>query len=77
MFVCAQWPLQPYGLKPARLLCPWNFPAKKTRVNCHAPLQGIFSIQESNPCLLCFLHCRGILYPLGHSDLTYTPYTHP
>ena len=22
--------LQPHGLKPTRLLCPWNFPGKKT-----------------------------------------------
>ena len=26
-------------------------------------LQGIFQNQESNPCLLCLLHCRQILYP--------------
>ena len=29
-------------------------------------LQGIFPTQGSNPCLLCFLHCRQILYPLSH-----------
>ena len=26
--------LGPYGLKPARLLCPWDFPGKKTGVGC-------------------------------------------
>ena len=29
--------LQPCGLQPARLLCPWNSPAKNTGVGCHAP----------------------------------------
>ena len=27
--------LWPYGLQPARLLCPWNFPDKNTGVGCH------------------------------------------
>ena len=46
-------------MKPARLLCPWNFPSKNTGVCCHALFQGIFPTQGSNPCLL---HCRRILY---------------
>ena len=29
--------LQPHGLKPARLPCPWDFPGKNTRVGCHSP----------------------------------------
>ena len=33
---------------------------------CHFLLQGIFRTQGSNPCLLCLLHCRQILYPLSH-----------
>ena len=32
--------LRPHGLKPARLLCPWDFPSKNTGVNCHFFLQG-------------------------------------
>ena len=32
--------LRPYGLQPARLLCPWNSPGKNTGVGCHALLQG-------------------------------------
>lgn len=28
---------------PARLLCPCNFPGKGTGVDCHFPLQGIFT----------------------------------
>ena len=31
--------LRPYGLLPARLLCPWNFPGKNIGVSCYALLQ--------------------------------------
>ena len=41
--------LQPRGLKPARLVGPWNFPGKNTGVGCHFLLQGIFPTQELNP----------------------------
>ena len=41
--------LQPHGLKPARLFCPWDIPGKNTGVGCHFFLQGIFSTQGSNP----------------------------
>ena len=58
--------LRPCGLQPARLLCPWDSPGKNTGVGCHALLQGIFPPQGSNPCLLCLLHCRWILYPLSY-----------
>ena len=37
--------LQPRGLKPARLLCPWDFPGKNIGVGCHFLLQGIFLTQ--------------------------------
>ena len=30
--------LQPHGLWTARLLCPWGFPGKNTRVGCHSLL---------------------------------------
>ena len=52
--------LQPHG---SRLLYLWNFPGKPTGVDSHPLLQGIFLIQGSNPGLL---HCRQILYHLGH-----------
>ena len=32
--------LQPCGLSPARLLCPWDSPGKNTGVGCHAPSRG-------------------------------------
>ena len=57
--------LQPHGLSPTRLLCPWNFPGKHTAVGCHFLLQGIFPTQGSNPGLL---HCRQILYHLSHQE---------
>ena len=44
--------LQPHGLQPARLLCPWDSPGKNTRVGCHALLQGICPTQKSNLRLL-------------------------
>ena len=39
----------------ARILCPWGFPGKNTRVGCHFLLQVVFLIQGSN---LDLLHCR-------------------
>ena len=55
--------LQPSGLQPTRLLHPWDFPGKNTRVGCHFLLQGIFLTQGSNSGLP---HCRKMLYPLSH-----------
>ena len=48
-----------HGLKPARFLCPRNFPGKNTGAGCHFLLQGIFLIQGLNPHLL---HYSQILY---------------
>ena len=55
--------LQPHGLQPDRLLCPWDSLGKNTGVGCHSLLQGIFPTQESNPGLP---HCRQILYQLNY-----------
>ena len=41
------------------------FQARNTGVSCHFLLQGIFPTQGSNLHLLCLLHCRQILHPLG------------
>ena len=41
-------------------------PGKNTGVGCHFLLHGIFPAQGSNPGLLCFLHCRQILYLLSY-----------
>ena len=32
--------LKPLGLKPPKLLCPWDSPGKNTGVGCHSFLQG-------------------------------------
>ena len=55
--------LQPRGLWPDRLLCPWNCPGKNTEVGSHSLLQGIFLTRVSKSRLL---HCRQILYFLSH-----------
>ena len=52
-----------HGLKPARLLCPWNSPGRNTGVGCCSLLQGSFLTQELN---LGLPHCRQILYHLSH-----------
>ena len=44
--------LQPHGLQPTRLLCPWDFPGRNTGVGCHCLLQGTFPTQGWNPGLL-------------------------
>ena len=55
--------LQPHGLWPTRLLCPWNSQGKNPKMGFHSLLQGLFSTQGSN---LGLLHCRQILYHLSH-----------
>ena len=54
--------LQPHGLQPTSILCPWNSPGKNTGVGCYFLLQGIFLTQGSNSSLL---HCRQVLYQLS------------
>ena len=56
--------LQPHGLQPTRLLCPWDSPGKNTGVGCYALLQEIFSTLGSNPRLLCLLHWHTGSLPL-------------
>ena len=59
--------LQPHGLYPTRLLCPWNSPDNNIGIGNLSLLQGIFSTQGLNPVLL---YCRQILYHLSHWRLT-------
>ena len=59
--------LWPHGLKPIRLLHPWESPGKNTGVGSLFLLQGIFPTQGSNPGLL---RCRQI----GKSICLYTEY---
>ena len=64
--------VQPHGLEPARLLCPWGSPGQKTGARCHALLQGILSTQGLNLCLLSLLDWQSgssPLVPPGESNL--------
>ena len=56
--------VRPYGLQPARFLCPWDSPGKNTGVGCHALLQGIFLTHGLNQCLLRLLHWQAGSLPL-------------
>ena len=38
--------VQPHGLQPAMLLCPWDSLGKNIGVGCHSLLWGIFPTQE-------------------------------
>ena len=58
--------LQPHGLQPSRLLCPWDFSGKNTGVGCHVLLQKIFPTQGMNPHLLWLLHLPVDPLPLSH-----------
>ena len=53
----------PYGLQPARLLCPWDSSGQNTGVGTCSRLRVIFPTWGSNSGLL---HCRWILYHLSH-----------
>ena len=57
--------LQPHGLQPTRLLCPWDFPGKNIRVGCHFLLWRIFPTQILNSHLLCLLHWQASPSPLA------------
>ena len=58
--------MRPHGLKPARLLCPWNFRGKNTGVGCHFLLQGIFLTQGLNSHLLLSPTLQADSLPLPH-----------
>ena len=55
--------LWPRGLKPTRLLRPWDFSGKNTGVGCHFLLQEIFPTQGLKPGLW---QCRQTLHHLSH-----------
>ena len=56
--------LQPRGLQPARLLCPWDSPGKNTGVGSLSLLQGIFPTQGLSP--LSLLPWQVDSLPLNH-----------
>ena len=80
LYVCSivQFPtvsncLQPSGLQPARLLCPQDFPGKRTGMGCHFLLQGMLLTQGWSPYLL--YQQEDSLPPshLGNLTLTLSP----
>ena len=46
--------LQPQGLQPTTLLCPWDFPGRSAGVGYHFLLRGISPTQRSRLHLLCW-----------------------
>ena len=61
-----------HGLRPTRLLHPWDFPGKSTGVGCHCLLQGIFPTQGSN---MGLPHCRQTLYCLSYQGVLAVKHT--
>ena len=57
--------VQPHGLQPVRLPCPWDSLGKSSGVGFHALFQGIFLTHGLN---LGLLHCRQILYHWATRD---------
>ena len=45
--------VQPHGLQPTRLLCPWDSPGKNTGVSCHSLLQRMKVESESEVTRSC------------------------
>ena len=60
------WLFATYGLQPARLLRPWDFPGKNTEMGCHFLFQRIYPIQGLNSGLP---HFRQTLHPLRHKGI--------
>ena len=58
--------LQPRGLLPARLLCPWNSPGKKTRGGYHFLLQSIYIYYEK-----CFDNHFKLLCPFPSGKVNF------
>ena len=52
-----------FELKPASLLCPWDFPGKNTGMGCYFRFQGLFLTQGSN---LHLLRWQAGSLPLSH-----------
>ena len=58
-------PQEPHGLQPSRLLHPWDFPGKSTRVGCHCLPR--FSTLDKYKIHPCFLQVSFTFYlSLGH-----------
>ena len=58
--------LQPHGLQPTRLLCPWDLPGKKPGVGHHSLFLGIFLSQGLNLRFLRLLRWQADSVSLSH-----------
>ena len=68
--------LWPHGLRPARLLCPWDSPGKNTGAGCHAVLQGTFPTQGWKPHLLHWKADSSPLVPPGKPHIYFLDIIH-
>ena len=60
--------LQPHGLQPTMLLCPWDCPGKNAKVGCYFCFHGIFLTLGQNLHLLHLLHWPEYSSPLRHLE---------
>ena len=49
--------VQPHGLQPTRLLCPWDFPGKSTTLGCHCLLQQVPQHPLNSSWISKWWHC--------------------
>lgn len=57
--------LQPFGLQPIRLFCPWEFSGEKTEVGCCFLLQEFFPLRNQTP-VSCIAGCFFTAEPSGN-----------
>ena len=72
---------RPHGLQPTRLLCPWDFPGKSTRVGCHCLLQncsleGVYSMNLNSNNKKCTIQsllfiCSAFSYLITQKKLNF------
>ena len=53
-------PQRPNGLRPSRLLCPWDFPGKSTGVGCRCLLHCIDYCIQNVRVSVIHLPCKGL-----------------
>ena len=66
--------LRPHELQSSRLLCPWDFPGKNTRMGCHSSSR-VSSRPRKLTSISC-VSCMGsrILYHCANCEVDYTKY---
>jgi len=59
----------PYGLQPTRLLCPWDFPGKRTGVGCHCLQTHVIKITDELEGKTVTISCSFSSVTMGASGL--------